>query len=159
MLETIREFAQERLHELPEADALRQAHADTLLALAENVNRDDFSGEVDLLNRLEADHANFRQAIAYYKSQGAAGLAKRVRLVAALAHFWRTHGHLSEGRRELEEAIAADGDIPPAECAPAIKGAALLAAPAGTWTGRNVSTSKSWHFSARRVIWPASLTR
>ena len=135
MLETIREFAQERLHELPEADALRQAHADTLLALAENVNRDDFSGEVDLLNRLEADHANFRQAIAYYKSQGAAGLAKRVRLVAALAHFWRTHGHLSEGRRELEEAIAADGDIPPAECAPAIKGAALLASAGGPGRG------------------------
>ena len=58
MLETIREFAQERLHELPEANGLRQAHADTLLALAENVHPDDFSGEVDLLNRLEADHAN-----------------------------------------------------------------------------------------------------
>ena len=135
MLETIREFAQERLHELPEANALRQAHADTLLALAENVNRDDLSAEVDLLNRLEADHANFRQAIAYYTSQGAAGLAKRVRLVAALAHFWRTHGHLAEGRRELEEAIAAAGDIPPAQCAPAIKGAALLAEAQGDLDG------------------------
>ena len=36
MLETIREFAQERLRELPEADELRAAHADTFLALAEN---------------------------------------------------------------------------------------------------------------------------
>jgi predicted ATPase/class 3 adenylate cyclase len=135
MLETIREFAQERLLELTEADALRQAHADTLLALAENVNRDDLSAEVDLLNRLEADHANFRQAIAYYTSQGAAGLAKRVRLVAALAHFWRTHGHLAEGRRELEEAIAAEGDIPPAQCARAIKGAALLAEAQGDLDG------------------------
>jgi len=135
MLETIREFAQERLQELPEADALRQAHADTLLALAEDVDRDDFSGEVDLLNRLEADHANFRQAIAYYSSQGEAGLAKRVRLVAALAHFWRTHGHLAEGRRVLEEAIAAAGDIPPAQCASAIKGAALLAEAQGDLDG------------------------
>jgi predicted ATPase/class 3 adenylate cyclase len=135
MLETIREFAQERLHELPEANGLRQAHADTLLALAENVHRDDLSEEVDLLNRLEADHANFRQAIAYYTSQGAAGLAKRVRLVADLAHFWRTHGHLAEGRRELEEAIAAEGDIPPAQCAPAIKGAALLAEAQGDLDG------------------------
>ena len=135
MLETIREFAQERLHELPEANALRQAHADTLLALAETVDQEDVSGEVDLLNRLEADHANFRQAIAYYTSQGAAGLAKRVRLVAALAHFWRTHGHLAEGRRELEEAIAAEGDIPPAQCAPAIKGAALLAEAQGDLDG------------------------
>jgi predicted ATPase/class 3 adenylate cyclase len=135
MLETIREFAQERLHELPEADALRQAHADTLLILAENANQEDVSAEVDLLNRLEADHANFRQAIAYYKSQGTAGLANRVRLVAALAHFWRTHGHLAEGRRELEEAIAAAGDIPPDQCAPAIKGAALLAEAQGDLDG------------------------
>jgi predicted ATPase/class 3 adenylate cyclase len=135
MLETIREFAQERLNELPEADALRQAHADTLLALAENVDRDDLSEEVELLNRLEADHANFRQAIAYYRSQGAASLAQRVRLVAALAHFWRTRGHLTEGRRELEEAIAAEGDIPPAQCAPAIKGAALLAEAQGDLDG------------------------
>ncbi|HEX2281849.1 MAG TPA: tetratricopeptide repeat protein [Thermomicrobiales bacterium] len=135
MLETIREFALERLNELPEADALRQVHADTLLALAENVGRDEVSGEVDLLNRLEADHANFRQAIAYYTSQGEAGLAQRVRLVAALAHFWRTHGHLAEGRRELEAAIAAKGDIPPAQCAPAIKGAALLAEAQGDLDG------------------------
>jgi predicted ATPase/class 3 adenylate cyclase len=135
MLETIREFAQERLRELPEVDVLRRAHADTLLALAENVDRNDVSGEVDLLNRLEADHANFRQAIAYYSSQGEAGLAQRVRLVAALAHFWRTHGHLAEGRRELEEAIAAKGDISPAQCAPAIKGAALLAEAQGDLDG------------------------
>ena len=135
MLETIREFAQERLQELPEADALRQAHAETLLILAENVNQEDVSAEVDLLNRLEADHANLRQAVAYYASQGAAGLAKRVRLVAALAHFWRTHGHLAEGRRELEEAIAAEGDIPPAQRAPAIKGAALLAEAQGDLDG------------------------
>jgi predicted ATPase/class 3 adenylate cyclase len=135
MLETIREFAQERLNELPEVDALRQVHADTLLALAENVNQEDISAEVDLLNRLEADHANFRLAIAYYTSQGTASLAKRLRLVAALAHFWRTHGHLAEGRRELEEAIAAAGDIPLAECAPAIKGAALLAEAQGDLDG------------------------
>ena len=135
MLETIREFAQERLNELPEANALRQAHADTLLVLAETVNQEDVSAEVDLLNRLEADHANFRQAIAYYTSQGPDGLAKRVRLVAALAHFWRTHGHLAEGRRELEEAIAAASDIPAAECAPAIKGAALLAEAQGDLDG------------------------
>ena len=70
MLETIREFALERLNELPEADALRQAHADTLLDLAETVNQEDVSAEVDLLLRLQADHANFRQAIAYYTSQG-----------------------------------------------------------------------------------------
>ena len=63
MLETIREFAQERLNELAEASELRRAHADAFLALAETADRDDSADEVALLNRLEADHANLRQAI------------------------------------------------------------------------------------------------
>ena len=88
MLETIREFAQERLNELAEASELRRAHADAFLALAETVDRDDSADEVALLNRLEADHANLRQAISFYEQQGDAGLVQRVRLAAHLAYFW-----------------------------------------------------------------------
>jgi predicted ATPase/transcriptional regulator with XRE-family HTH domain len=127
MLETIREFATERLEEVPEADELRRAHAETYLAMAEAANWDDFANQVDLLNRLEADHANFRQAIRFYEQQGDAGLAQRVRLAARLAYFWWSHGHFSEGRGILERAIATPGDVPVADWAAAIKGAALLA--------------------------------
>jgi predicted ATPase/class 3 adenylate cyclase len=127
MLETIREFALERLHELPEAAELRLAHADAYLALAEGADWTDVDGQTDLLNRLEADHANFRQAVHFYESLGEAGLVKHVRLAAELAPFWWLHGHFAEGRGVLERAILARGDIPTAECEKAISGAALLA--------------------------------
>jgi tetratricopeptide (TPR) repeat protein len=127
MFQTIREFARERLNELPEAPTLRQAHADAFLALAEVADGDDSADEVELLNRLEADHANLRQAISFYEQQGDAGLVQRVRLAAHMAYFWWLRGHFSEGRGILERAIATPGDIPSADRAAAISGAAFLA--------------------------------
>jgi predicted ATPase/class 3 adenylate cyclase len=127
MLQTIREFARERLNELAEAGEVRRAHADAFLALAETADRDDVADEVALLNRLEADHANLRQAISFYEQQGDAGLVQRVRLAARLAYFWWLRGHFSEGRGILERAIATSGDIPAADRAAAISGAAFLA--------------------------------
>ena len=127
MLQTIREFAQERLGELPEVEELRRAHADAFLDLAERANWDDFSEQAALLDRLDADHANLRQAIGYYEQQGEAGLAKRVRLVAALTDFWWLRGHLSEGRTLLESAIASRGEASSVDCAAAVSGAAAIA--------------------------------
>jgi predicted ATPase/class 3 adenylate cyclase len=126
MLQTIAEFAWERLAELPEAGALHQAHADYFLALAEEANWDDFPARDDLLDRLEADHANVRQAIAFYEAQGAAGLGPRVRLVAALGLFWWLRGYFAEGRAVLERALAAPGEIPAADRAAAIAETAFL---------------------------------
>jgi predicted ATPase/class 3 adenylate cyclase len=127
MLETIREFAQERLNELAEAAEVRRAHADAFLAMAGAADRDDSADEVELLNRLEADHANLRQAIGFYEQQGDTGLLQRVRLAAHLAYFWWLRGHFSEGRGILERAIATPSDIPIADRAAAISGAAFLA--------------------------------
>ncbi|MGH2618229.1 MAG: ATP-binding protein, partial [Thermomicrobiales bacterium] len=101
MLATIREFALERMQDLPEVDDLRQAHADTFLTVAKGANWDDFAGQADLLHQLEADHANYRQAIGFYEQQGDDGLAKRLRLAAALAYFWWLRGHFAEGRGVL----------------------------------------------------------
>jgi predicted ATPase len=127
MLETIREFALERFDALPEAETLRQRHADTFLTLARSADWDDFARQADELDRLDADHANLRQAIAFYERQGADGLVNRVRLAAALAYFWWLRGYFAEGRSVLEDAIASLGDVPPADCAAAISGAAFLA--------------------------------
>jgi len=56
----------------------------------------------------EREHDNFRAAIAF---AGAAGHTElRVRLVAAVAHFWLVRGHLSEGRAWLDETLAMKGD-------------------------------------------------
>ncbi len=127
MLQGILEFAQERLQELPEAEAVFQAHADTFLALAENADWDEMSRQGELLDRLEADHANLRQAIEFYEGKGERGTGQRVRLASALAHFWWVRGHLTEGRRVLESAITAQGEIGASDRAAALSGAALLA--------------------------------
>ena len=127
MLQTILEFAQERLHELPEADAVCQAHADTFLALADHADWDDMSQQGELLDRLEVEHANLRQAIEFYERQGERGAGQRVRLASALADFWWMRGHLTEGRKVLESAITTNGDIAASDRAAALSGAALLA--------------------------------
>ena len=127
MLQTILEFARERFRELPEADELIHVHAETFFALASGVDWDDVSRQGELLDRLEADHANLRQAIEHYAEQGQDGAAKLVSLVANLAHFWWMRGHLSEGRRLADRALEAASAVGPLERAAAMWGAALLA--------------------------------
>ncbi|CAN5125094.1 hypothetical protein BH20ACT24_BH20ACT24_08120 [soil metagenome] len=124
MLEIIREYAQERLEELEGADKLRRRHAEHVLALAERAAAELAGPEqVTWLDRLEADHDNLRAAIAWL---GAHDLQLCLRLVVALRRFWYVRGHLSEGRRHLEEAIRRT-DGPPQLRQRAVTAAAALA--------------------------------
>jgi tetratricopeptide (TPR) repeat protein len=127
MLETIREFALELMQELLEVDELRQAHADTYLAMAESADWENPAHHQELLDLLDADHANLRQAIGFYEQKGAAGLAKLVRMAHELAYFWWLRGYFDEGRGILERVIATQGDIPTEERAAVFSEAAYLA--------------------------------
>jgi predicted ATPase len=73
MLETIREFAAERLAGTPQAARLRGAHADAFLALAERAGRPLTGlGQREWLERLDAEHNNIRAAIDWLGHAGAA---------------------------------------------------------------------------------------
>ena len=63
MLETIREYAVERLEESGEAEELRRRHAAYFLALAEEAEPNLRGSPGDWLDRLERDHDNFRAAL------------------------------------------------------------------------------------------------
>jgi len=65
MLETIREYAVERLDELDEAAELRRRHAEHFLVLAERAES-ELAGErqAEWLELLERDYANLRSALA-----------------------------------------------------------------------------------------------
>ena len=105
MLETVREFALERLAESGEAAALRAAHAGFFLALSEQADARLRGPEQSVwLDRLEADHANLRAALRWYHEQGA--LDRALRLAGALGFFWRWHCHFAEGRGWLNRLLA-----------------------------------------------------
>ena len=136
MLQTLREYAAERLELSKEASTLRRRHAEYFLALAEEIepNLIDMGSHRELLDRLERDHDNFRAALDWLEDSGDS--AGALRLAAALWRFWDLRGHLIEGRRQLERALRAD-ERPTTARAQALSGAADLALTCGdVATGR-----------------------
>lgn len=125
MLETIREFALERLVEQGEAESLREAHARYYLDLAEAAEP-QLQGPAhgEWLERLEAQHDNLRVALQRSIERRWAETAGR--LAAALWRFWFDRGYLSEGRKLLDEALRAQ-QISGSVRARALNGAGVLA--------------------------------
>ena len=97
MLFMVREYAAEQLDGMPERAMVEGGHAATFLALAEVAVRAlRGPGELEWLDRLEAEHQNIRAALDWY-SQHEPGTA--LRLGAAMSRFWGVRGHFTEGRR------------------------------------------------------------
>ena len=99
MLETVREFAAERLAEMPEASRVHEAHAIAFLAVAEEATvAGAATSEKQRFDRLELELDNLRAAIEWYRH---ASPATALRLAAALSEFWSFRGHSIEGRERL----------------------------------------------------------
>src|SRR5439155_7571246 len=80
-------------------------HAEYCLALAEEADpRMRGAEQASWLERLEREHDNLRAALGWTRSSGDA--ETDLRLNAALWEFFLWHGHLSEGQRWLEAALA-----------------------------------------------------
>jgi predicted ATPase/class 3 adenylate cyclase len=127
MLETIHEFAREKLQESGDAEVLRRLHAEYFLALAEEAEP-AVEGEQQpaWLDRLEEEHDNIRAALSWSLGQGQdAELA--LRMGAALGEFWYLRGHFSEARRWLEEALANSSPAPTAARARSLQRVSWLA--------------------------------
>lgn len=95
-LETIRDYARERLIESGEGERIFRRHADFFAALAEeSAEKLRSSDQVAWLSRLEDEHGNLRAALSWARASHASETA--LRLVGALALFWQLHGYLKEG--------------------------------------------------------------
>jgi predicted ATPase/DNA-binding SARP family transcriptional activator len=104
MLETIREYATERLAESGEQAGVQARHAQYYLSIAEMGEAAMFTAEQHYwLERFGQERYNFQAALAW-AIQNDPDIA--LRLCGALWHYWLTDGYLTEGRRWLEEAIA-----------------------------------------------------
>jgi predicted ATPase/class 3 adenylate cyclase len=124
MLETIREYAAERLEDSGEAEMLQRRHAEHFLALGDEAeaNIRGYSGE--WIGRLEQEHDNLRTALDHLAASGENELV--LQLAGALSEFWHEGGHVAEGRRRLEDALQGQ-ERPTAARARALTGAAFMA--------------------------------
>ncbi len=113
MLSTVRADALDRLAQSGEAVAMRWAHAYEVLALAEAAEKDfPTDREIEALDRLDTAHDDIREALEWATREGDGTFA--LRLAGALAEFWRTRGHHTEGRLRLAAALAI-GDVAPSQ--------------------------------------------
>ena len=105
LLETIHEYALERLQDSGEAEELHRRHAEYFTALAERAEPFMRGGREQMrwLRRLDADHDNLRAMHGWSMEGGIVELG--LRLVGALGYFWWRQGHYSEGQRWSADAL------------------------------------------------------
>jgi predicted ATPase len=135
LLETLKEFATERLHESGEADVYRLRHAEWALALAERAqpHLEGRAEQTVWLDALEAERDNLRIASATLRRLGRGGDA--LRLVTALWRLWFMRGPVSEGLHLVETALQT---TPAADEAEKVRGLRVLGNfhnAAGDWEG------------------------
>jgi non-specific serine/threonine protein kinase len=101
MLETIRQYAREKLLEVEQSDAIRDRHLSFFVRLAEEAAPKLEGKEVKAwLDRLEGELDNVR--IALDRSKDIARLPEGLRLATALEWFWYPRGYQGEGLEHLQ---------------------------------------------------------
>ena len=178
MLETVREYALDRLDVSDEGDVIHRQHAAYFLAFVEAARREpvDMANNVDnrrprlggetkltraapadWLNRLEADHDNLRAALDWLAHWGEPEAF--LRLARSLSIFWLFRGPYEEGRAWLEQALARDGEI-----SPLLRRDALYRArvcwpwPRAMLRGPSPASTRAWPWLGRMAIRQASRT-
>jgi predicted ATPase/class 3 adenylate cyclase/Tfp pilus assembly protein PilF len=130
MLETVHEFAREKLEQSGEAEEIKRVHAEYFLTLAEEAYPElKGANQLEWLERLEAEHDNMRAALSWALERKEAEMA--ISLGGALWLFWFVRGYHSEGRRWLQEALEIDKRGSPESRAMALAGVGWLAVQQG----------------------------
>ena len=108
MLETIREYAKERLDAEPDADEVRRRHARFFLTLATSAEPHLVGADQrEWLDRCDREHDNIRAALKWSIDAGEVSAGQEA--AGALWRFWHQRGHLAEGRQKLEHLLHAPG--------------------------------------------------
>jgi predicted ATPase/DNA-binding SARP family transcriptional activator/Tfp pilus assembly protein PilF len=158
LLETIREYALERLMESGEEDAVRGRHRDYFMAYAEQAEPELTGPEqARWLDCLEIEYENLRAAFTWSlrRSEESRRTGQRkateaepplpvsvpLRFCAALRQFWSTRGHLREGRAWCDAALNPDG----AQEQTAARGKALNTVGALAWLQGDNTASRAYH--------------
>jgi non-specific serine/threonine protein kinase len=106
LLETIRQYSQERLWEAGEVARLQERHWTWYTGMVEQAGLDVLGPQqVIWFNRFESEHDNLRVALRNLLERGEAAIAARIG-GGAFWHFWLYRGYLTEGRTILERILA-----------------------------------------------------
>jgi predicted ATPase/DNA-binding CsgD family transcriptional regulator len=119
LLETIRQYASDRLIESGETEIIRTRHLRFFLALAERMQPElEGPGLFESLSLLDVEHDNIRAALDWSLEPQPG--TECLRIASALWLFWLLRGHLTEGKRRCELALQA------AEAPPSVRAATLI---------------------------------
>ncbi len=130
LLETVRQYSQDKLCESGERESLLDRHLDFFLRLAERASPElDGPDQEIWLELLEREHDNMRVALAWSLGRGEAAL----RLGYALWWFWYIRGYLTEGRDWLAKVLATSSRAPTVLRARVLNGAGRLACEQGDY--------------------------
>lgn len=125
MLQTIREYARERLGDGGRADDVARLHAQFFLDLVRDVVADPRAPRFESgLNLIEPEHDNIRAALGWAVEHDP---LLAVELAGSFVWFWDTRGHPAEGKRWLQRALERGQDAPASSRARACFGIVRLA--------------------------------
>jgi predicted ATPase/DNA-binding XRE family transcriptional regulator len=135
MMETIREYALEKLEDSGEAGVVRREHAAFFVRFAEQAEPQLLRGEQGgLLDRLEREHDNLRAALRWLLDAGEGETAAR--LAGSLWWFWYARAYFTEGRGWLEQIVERYPQLPAPLKGKVLQGIAVLA-----WSQGDYDTS------------------
>jgi non-specific serine/threonine protein kinase len=141
MLETIREYGQEKLELAGESAASKARHCEHYFAVAKLASKRMRTAEqAEGVRRLESELDNLRASIAVALAGGVDPFIS-VKLAVALMPFWIARGYLIEGRGHVEAALAL----------PAVQGSDLALAHA-LYVGAALAGCQGDHAEARRAL-------
>jgi len=125
LLETIREYALDRLAETGDWAAVHDRHAAYFMTLAQPAEAElHGAGQLAWLNRLELGHDNLNAALSWLLDRGRA--AEALDLVWTTWRFWWLHGHAGELARHVDVILTQSDDMPPRQRALALSGAGFV---------------------------------
>jgi len=145
MLETVREFAVERLHASGAGDAARDRHAAWCLSVAEAAEIAFYAGrDAAAIERVRAENANIVSALAWL--DGRSDPVPFARIAVALEQFWFMQSRYAEGRAWLERALVKP-DLPTHLRALASRAGGLLALFQGDFAAAEI------HLDTALALW------
>lgn len=127
LVETVRQYAREKLVESGSSEAVRERHRDYFVAVAEEAELELMGAQqAEWLQRLAEEHDNVRATLEWSLLDTGSGTG--LRQCGAMLRYWFTRGHLSEGREWCARALRKAGaEEPTQERAKALNTAGVLA--------------------------------